>query len=132
MGFSLQQVLVWNGLAGGNDEYCAILVALNSILQIVLYAPLAVFFIRVVSHSSSEVVINYQTVAESVAFFLGIPLGLAVVTRFTLRYFTSDDFYKNVFLRIISPFSLIGLLFTIIILFASQGRNVVEQFLSVV
>lgn len=125
-------MLIWNGLAGGNAEYCAILVAVNSVLQMVLYAPMAVFFLNVISHSSHDASISYSVVATSVAIFLGIPLGAAVITRFTLRALVSKDWYDQTFIRYLSPWSLIGLLYTILVLFASQGKHVVEQIVSVV
>uniref|UniRef100_A0A8H7KES7 Arsenical-resistance protein n=1 Tax=Bionectria ochroleuca TaxID=29856 RepID=A0A8H7KES7_BIOOC len=128
----IAMVLIWNGLAGGNAEYCAILVAVNSVLQMVLYAPMAVFFLNVISHSSHDASISYSVVATSVAIFLGIPLGAAVITRFTLRALVSKDWYDQTFIRYLSPWSLIGLLYTILVLFASQGKHVVEQIVSVV
>lgn len=119
-------------MAGGNDEYCAILVAVNSILQMVLFAPLAVFFIRVISKESGVGDISYAVVATSVAVFLGIPLGAAVLTRFTIRATAGADWYERVFLRFAAPWSLVGLLYTILVLFASQGHQVVHQIVSVV
>jgi ACR3 family arsenite transporter len=124
--------LIWTGLAGGDSEYCAILVAINSILQMVLYAPLAIVFINVIGKSDTAVNISYSTVATSVAVFLGIPLGAAIVTRFTIRYASSPRCYDEVFLKWAAPWSLIGLLFTILVLFASQGHQVVHQIVSVV
>ena len=129
---SLLQVLIWNGLAGGDSEYCAILVAINSILQMALYAPLSVFFIRVISHEPEATDVSYKVVATSVAVFLGIPLGAAIITRFALRAVAGIDWYERVFLRFASPWSLIGLLYTILVLFASQGHQVVHQIVSVV
>lgn len=126
------QVLIWTGLAGGDSQYCAILVAINSVLQIVLYAPLAILFIKVISGSTSTISVSYSTVATSVAVFLGIPLGAALVTRFTIRNLISQSWYDNTFLKWASPWSLIGLLYTILVLFASQGRQVVHQIVSVV
>ncbi|KUM63068.1 hypothetical protein ACN42_g4011 [Penicillium freii] len=126
---SFYQVLVWTGLAGGDNEYCAILVALNSVLQMVLFAPMGVFFISVIS--GDPVKFEYSTAAQSVAVFLGIPLGAAIVTRFALRRI-SAKWYDETFLKWLSPWSLIGLLFTILVLFASQGRHVVHQIVSVV
>lgn len=125
------QVLIWTGLAGGDSEYCAILVAINSILQIVLYAPLAILFINVISHSSSGITPSYSTVSTSVAAFLGIPLGAAILTRIVLRALTKNDWYDRVFLKWVAPWSLIGLIYTIIVLFASQGHRVVHQIVSV-
>jgi ACR3 family arsenite transporter len=125
-------VLIWNGLAGGDSEYCAILVAINSILQMALYAPMAIFFISIISGEEGALEVSYSTVATSVAVFLGIPLGAAVITRFSLRAMLGSDWYERVFLRIVSPWSLIGLLYTILILFASQGHQVVHQIVSVI
>lgn len=98
----------------------------------VLYAPLAILFIRVISRSGSGVDVSYSTVAKSVAVFLSIPLAAAILTRFSLRKLAGPKFYDNVFLKWASPWSLIGLLFTILVLFASQGRQVVHQIVSVV
>lgn len=128
----IAMVLIWNGLAGGDSEYCAILVAINSILQMVLYAPMSVFFIRVISGEADDTDVSYSIVARSVAVFLGIPLGAAVVTRFSLRAMLGVDWYERIFIRFASPWSLIGLLYTILVLFASQGHQVVHQVVSVV
>ena len=119
-------------MAGGNGEYCAILVAVNSVLQMVLFAPLAVFFIRVISHESGPLDISYSVVATSVAIFLGIPLGASIITRFSLRATAGPVWFERVFLRYAAPWSLIGLLYTILVLFASQGHAVVHQIVSVV
>lgn len=96
----------------------------------VLFAPMGVFFIQVISGDS--ITFEYSTAAKSVAVFLGIPLGAAILTRFTLRWATSPRWYDEVFLVWASPWSLIGLLFTIIVLFGSQGRHVVHQIVSVI
>ena len=127
----IAMVLIWTDLAGGDGDYCAVLVAFNSILQIVLFAPFAIFYIRVVSHSSHAVNVNYNIVARSVAVFLGIPLAAAVVTRLSLLRLLGERKYQLYFIRFVAPFSLIGLIFTIIVLFGSQGRHVVKQITSV-
>ncbi|KAH0364545.1 arsenical-resistance protein, partial [Aureobasidium melanogenum] len=127
----IAMVLIWTGLAGGDSQYCAILVAINSILQMVLFAPMAIFFINVISDSDTPIASSYTTVATSVAAFLGIPLAAAIVTRFTIRKFSST-WYNQTFLKWLAPWSLIGLLYTIIVLFASQGHRVVHQIVSVV
>lgn len=128
----LEQVLIWTGLAGGDNEYCAILVAVNSILQMVLYAPLAILFIKVISGDDAASAVSYSVVAKSVAVFLGIPLGAAIVTRLVLRKIAGEEWYARVFVKWASPWSLIGLVFTILVLFASQGHQVVHQIVSVV
>lgn len=97
----------------------------------VLFAPLAVFFIRVISGEPGALDISYTVVATSVAVFLGIPLAAAVVTRFVLRAVAGPAWFQRVFLRWASPWSLIGLLYTILVLFASQGHQVVHQIVSV-
>ncbi|KAL1883597.1 arsenicals resistance [Paecilomyces lecythidis] len=127
----IAMVLIWTGLAGGDGEYCAILVAINSILQMVLFAPICLFFVSVIGKNDDHNSSNYSIAAKSVGVFLGIPLGAAIITRFTLRSIFGKDFYQK-FLNFIGPLSLIGLLFTIIILFASQGHHVVHQIVSVV
>lgn len=98
----------------------------------ILYAPLAILFISVIGRSGAGIDVSYSTVATSVAVFLGIPLGAAIITRVSLRYLIGPKRYDEVFLKWLNPWSLIGLLFTILILFASQGRQVVHQIVSVV
>lgn len=107
------------------------LVAFKSILQILLFAPVAVFYVNVISHSGSAVNVSYSTVAASVAVFLGIPLAAAVLTRLSLRRFLGEGHYLTYFIRIVFPLSLVGLLFTIIVLFASQGKQVVDKIVDV-
>ncbi|KAI0010934.1 arsenical-resistance protein ACR3 [Xylariaceae sp. FL0662B] len=132
LGRCIAMVLIWTSLAGGDQEYCAILVAINSILQMVLFAPLAVFFIRVISRESGPLDISYEVVATSVGAFLGIPLGAAVVSRLALRALAGPGWYERVFVRFVSPWSLVGLLYTILVLFAYQGQQVVHQIVAVV
>ncbi|GJP46584.1 hypothetical protein CLOM_g5853 [Closterium sp. NIES-68] len=119
----IAMVLIWNHLAGGNAEFCAILVAVNSILQVALYSPLAIFYIDVVSHGGS-VDVSFWTVAKSVLIFLGTPLLAAVITRFTLRALFGAKWYDNKFLPWFGPTALIGLLFTIFVMFSLQGQNI--------
>lgn len=98
----------------------------------VIFAPLAILFIRVISGDTGVSSVSYQIVATSVAVFLGIPLGAAIITRFVLRMTAGPDWYERVFLRFVAPWSLIGLLYTILVLFASQGHQVVHQIVSVI
>ncbi|KAH8883075.1 arsenical-resistance protein ACR3 [Thozetella sp. PMI_491] len=132
LGRCIAMVLIWNVLAGGDGEYCAVLVAVNSVLQMVLFAPLAIFFLRVIGHDDGVLDISYPVVATSVAVFLGIPLGAAIVTRLILRATAGPTWYERSFIPFISPWSLIGLLYTILVLFASQGHAVVHQIVSVI
>ncbi|EKG18210.1 Bile acid:sodium symporter [Macrophomina phaseolina MS6] len=127
----IAMVLIWTDLAGGDGDYCAVLVAFNSLLQIVLFAPLALFYVRVVSGDSASQTVQYDVVAKSVAVFLGIPLAAAILTRTLLRRLLGPTRYQTHFIRPIAPLSLIGLLYTIVVLFASQGAHVVHQITSV-
>jgi ACR3 family arsenite transporter len=98
----------------------------------VLYAPLTILFIQVIGGEQAALAISYSSVATSVAVFLGIPLGAAIITRLTLRRLAGPEWFGQVFLKWLAPWSLIGLLYTILVLFASQGRQVVHQIVSVV
>jgi len=121
---------IWRNLASGDSKYCAILVAVNLVLQMVLFALLTILFLRVVSDANIEV--SYKIVSKSTTIFLGIPLGAAIVTCFSLFKLISATWYDKVFLKFAAPWSLIGLLFTILVLFTSQGRQVVYQIVSVI
>ncbi|KAK5156101.1 hypothetical protein LTR04_005676, partial [Oleoguttula sp. CCFEE 6159] len=128
----IAMVLIRTDLAGGDGDYCAVLVAFKPILQTVLLAPFAVFYIKIVSYDLDQDFDSaYQNVSISVAVFLGIPLAAAVLTRLILRRFAGEHNYQYHFVRYIAPFSLIGLLCTIIVLFASQAAHVVRQITSV-
>ena len=125
-------MLIWNSLAGGDNEYCAILVAINSVLQMVLFAPFALLYINIVRGTDSDLHAPFSIVAKSVAVFLGIPLCAAILTRCSLQIIAGPTWYEEKFLRWVAPGSLIGLLFTIFVLFASQGHRIVHQIVSVI
>ncbi|TDZ30230.1 Arsenical-resistance protein Acr3 [Colletotrichum spinosum] len=127
----IAMVLIWTSLARGDGDYCAILVAVNSFLQIVFFAPVALLFIRVIGRDDSISSISYSTVASAVGVFLGIPLGAAIITRFSLVYSVGATTYNSRVVPFLAPWSLVGLLYTIIVLFASQGSQVVHQIVSV-
>lgn len=101
-------------------------------LQMVLFAPIALLFIEDFDNHNDVPAVHYSLAAKSVGVFLGIPLGAAIITRFTLRNLIGKEWYDKKFLAWASPWSLIGLLFTILILFASQGKHVVHQIVSVI
>lgn len=86
----IAMVLIWTDLAGGDGDYCAVLVAFNSILQIVLFAPLSIFVLKVISHDSNNLQMSYSTVAISVAVFLGklsfFSVGLSPLMQFPIRH----------------------------------------------
>jgi len=111
-----------------------VLVAFNSVLQIVLYAPFGILYVNEIAphHGGAGAFkVSYATVARSVAAFLGIPLALALATRAAFLLCRAQTFYQTKFLPAIAPLSLIALLFTTILIFAAQGRHVVTSITSV-
>ena len=129
----IAMVLVWNMLARGDCEYCAVLVALNSVFQIVMYSVLAYVFITVmtpaISPSSQSIVVDITMVdiAKNVLIFLGIPFAAGVATWYFLARRRGREWFDTVFAPRISPLALVGLLFTIIVMFSMQGEKIVDQ-----
>jgi ACR3 family arsenite transporter len=135
----IAMVLVWNMLAGGDNEYAAIIVALNAAFQIVFYSIYAYFFITVLpvwinpSVSATVVNINPWDVARSVAIFLGVPFAMGIVTRYSLQNRKKEEnWYEGNFLKRLKPTALIGLLFTLVIMFSLQGKYFVQLPLEIV
>ncbi|CAI5756043.1 unnamed protein product [Candida verbasci] len=118
----IAMVLIWNEIALGDNNLCAIIVVINSILQVILYAPLLIFYCYVITGDPAEDV-SYELVAKSVAFFLGVPLGAGIVLRTVLKYTKTYD----TLIKFISPWSLIGLLYTIIVIFIEKGNEFIHE-----
>ena len=128
----IAMVLVWNQLACGNNDLCAVLVALNSLFQVVFYSVLAYVFITILSAivggASAGVVVNISMVqvAKSVLIYLGIPFAAGIITRTVLVGKKGKQWYDDVFMKKLGPTAIIGLLFTIIVMFSLKGEKIVE------
>jgi ACR3 family arsenite transporter len=111
-------------------------VALNSIFQIVMYSPLAYFFLRVVpgwlGAEGTVVQIGMGDIAKSVLIFLGIPLAAGIITRFALLRRKGAEWYDTQFMPKLGPTALVGLLFTIVVMFSMQGDKILAAPLDVV
>jgi len=117
----IAMVLIWNLLSGGDNEKAAILVAVNSILQIFLYSVYAYFLI------GTSLDISMWDVAKNVLIYLGIPLVAGFLTRFSLIKIKGKDWYEEKLMPKLSPTAMIGLLFTIIVMFAMQGETIIQN-----
>lgn len=131
----IAMVLIWNDLACGDSELAAVLVAINSLFQIVAYSVLGWFYLEVLPGwlglDSDGIDVTVWQIAKSVLIFLGIPLLAGFLTRTFGERAKGTEWYEQRFLPRIGPIALYGLLFTIVILFALQGDRITNQPLDV-
>ncbi|HJE89610.1 MAG TPA: ACR3 family arsenite efflux transporter [Dietzia timorensis] len=131
----IAMVIIWNDLACGDREAAAVLVAINSIFQVVMFAVLGWFYLSVLPGwlglDQATLDVSPWTIAKSVLIFLGIPLVAGFLSRFLGERVRGREWYEERFLPKVGPWALYGLLFTIVILFSLQGDQIIDRPLDV-
>ena len=126
----IAMVIVWNELAEGNRELVAGLVGINSLLQVLFFSVYAYFYLEIMlplfGIHALAIDITIAEIAKTVGIYLGIPFLAAVISRFTLIRLKGEDWFTKKFIPVISPITLIALLFTIIVMFSLKGNMIVS------
>jgi ACR3 family arsenite transporter len=131
----IAMVLIWNDLACGDRGMAAVLVALNAVFQVLAYAALGVFYLNVLPGwlglPTQSLRVSFAAIAITVVVFLGIPLAAGFLTRTLGERARGQQWYESRLLPRIAPVALYGLLFTVVVLFALQGKTITSEPLNV-
>jgi ACR3 family arsenite transporter len=126
----IAMVIVWNELADGNRELVAGLVGINSVLQMLFFSTYAWFYLEIMlplfGISGLSIDITIAEITQTVGIYLGIPFAIALISRYVIIKAKGQEWLENVYLPFISPFTLIALLFTIVVMFSLKGQMMVE------
>ena len=125
----IAMVMIWNTIARGDSLYCPVLVVFNSLLQVVLFSPYSLLFVNIFGggQDGPQIQLDYEHTARSVGIYLGIPLAAGLITRFALLKFTTNNKFRSMFYNVTGNIGLLGLLYTITVLFANQGKAIVDN-----
>lgn len=128
----IAMVIVWNELACGDRELAVGLVAFNAIAQVLFYAFYIYFFITVMLNwlglaQSVNINVSMAESAKTVFIYLGIPFLAGLITRYSIIYWKDEEWFNNVFMPKLSPLTLVALLFTIVVMFSTQGNKIIES-----
>jgi ACR3 family arsenite transporter len=121
----IAMVIVWNELAEGNRELTAGLIGINSLLQVFFFSLYAYFYLEIMLPLFG-INITIVEIAQTVGIYLGIPFGLALVSRYTIKKYIGETFFNQKFIPFVSPITLVALLFTIVVMFSLKGEMIVD------
>lgn len=126
----IAMVIVWNELADGNRELTAGLIGINSLIQVFFFSLYAYFYLKIMlpffGIKGIELNITMSEIAKTVGIYLGIPFAMAVISRYTIKKYLGEKYFNQKFIPLVSPITLIALLFTIVIMFSLKGDMIID------